>query len=103
MAQHRAHPVRVPCDSFQLVMPPGIFDWGIRQIGVRRHRRRPVPRATVRIPTVLVSLNDWKWLPLRGPSGLKSEAGEFTDTMGFLEAQLAQHQTITREGQRPQV
>jgi hypothetical protein len=79
-------------ESFRLVVPPGFIDYGNRRIGVKR-RRHVVPRATMVIPTVWLSVRGEKrWPPPNGPSRLRSRNGEVTDVMGFLEQQLADHQ-----------
>jgi hypothetical protein len=79
-------------ESFELVVPPGFIDYGNRRVGVKR-RHGIIPRSTMQLPTVWLSVNGEKrWPPPKGPSRLKWSGGEVADVMGFLNGQLADRQ-----------
>jgi hypothetical protein len=86
-------------DAFTPVSPPGWVDHGTRRVGVKRRRNGIVPRTTMTIPTVWMSLKpNRRWPPPFGPAGLKWSGGEITDVMGFLNEQLA----ARRNGDTPE-
>jgi hypothetical protein len=85
-------------ESFTLIIPSGFIDYGARRIGVKR-RHGLIPRSTMRIPTLWVSIKGEKrWPPLNGPSRLKWADGEAPDPLAFLNNQLAEHHPAPEDG-----
>ena len=72
-------------DSFRPIAAGGFIDYDNRRIGVKRARRGIVPRATLAIPTVWLSLSPKRFY---GPPGLRWPGGETTDPLGFLNEEL---------------
>jgi hypothetical protein len=86
---------RIPWEDierFELIRPNGLIDYGDRRLAVKR-RGGILPRSTMRIPTLWLSVKDTKrWFPPGGQSRLRWASGELTDIVGFLESQLERHQ-----------
>lgn len=85
-------------ECFELLMSRGWVDYGTRRVGVKRRRHR-IPRQAMAVPTISINTQERRPRWLFPPQGLKLKwsGGEITDVMGFLNEQLAKHQSPARE------